>query len=57
MAVKEVIRVNFIKSFSRKQYISEAVLNNNIDTTLILKISKTAKNNSSKRGFIFSYSS
>ena len=51
------MRVNFIKSFSRKRYASKTVLNNNIDTASTPGVSKTVKNNSSERGFISSYNS
>ena len=57
MAVKEAIRANLIRSLSCKQRASKAVFNDNIDTTSILEVSKTVKNNSSKTGFISFYSS
>ena len=57
MAVKEAIRANFIRSLSCKWCTSEAVLDDDIDTTLTLGVSETVKNNSSERGSIFSYSS
>ena len=52
MAIKEVIRAN-IMSFSRKRHTSKAVLNNNIDSALTLRVSKTIENNNNKRGSIF----
>ena len=57
MAAKEATRANLIRSLSRKRRASEAVLDDDINTTSTPGVSETVENNGSERGSISSYSS